>query len=242
VEECEEGVRRLRRRAVWLLLVAGAGDMALEHLGYLSSVSCVPGDARGLSGVLHGSISNSREGRASGAGLGSWEGAVEQMVARSCYLCAVHQRLHLTPDWVTTATTGVSMWVCCWVWMWVRVGVGGEVWVGVGVGGGVGVGVGVGGGGGGGWGGEGGGGGGGREGGGVGGGGGGWGGGKKGGGEGIRGGGEERLEGVDISGVKKMLGLKVSELTKTAALGKLMCKEPRLLALLGAAQVVTHMS
>jgi len=133
VEECEEGVRRLRRRAVWLLLVAGAGDMALEHLGYLTSVSCVPGDARGLSGVLHGSISNSREGRASGAGLGSWEGAVEQMVARSCYLCAVHQRLHLTPDWVTTATTGVSMWVCCWVWMWVRVGVG----VGVGVGWGV---------------------------------------------------------------------------------------------------------
>ena len=109
VEECEEGVRRLRRRAVWLLLVAGAGDMALEHLGYLTSVSCVPGDARGLSGVLHGSISNSREGRASGAGLGSWEGAVEQMVARSCYLCAVHQRLHLTPDWVTTATTGVSL-------------------------------------------------------------------------------------------------------------------------------------
>jgi len=47
---------------------------------------------------------------------------------------------------------------------------------------------------------------------------------------------------VDISGVKKMLGLKVSELTKTAALGKLMCKEPRLLVLLGAAQVATHMS
>ena len=92
VRGCESGVRRLRRRACSLLVIAGAADLALS-----------------LSAPLHASLSPHRPDHQAptageeeaGEGALAWERLAEKLVIESCLLCAVRQRLSPTPDWIS---------------------------------------------------------------------------------------------------------------------------------------------
>ena len=101
VRKCEEAVGRLRRQAVWELIVAGATDLALKHLTYLRG-GTRGGEEEGGGGRARGGVPETGPG--SEEGLRMWEEAVAEMVERACLVLAVRHRLPLTPDWVNPAT------------------------------------------------------------------------------------------------------------------------------------------
>jgi hypothetical protein len=121
VRKCEEAVGRLRRQAVWELIVAGATDLALKHLTYLRGGKRgrevgggggrvwggVPemGDVKERGHVTDsGQVTVPETGPGHEEGLRMWEEAVAEMVERSCLVLAVRHRLPLTPDWVNDPT------------------------------------------------------------------------------------------------------------------------------------------
>jgi len=113
LRRCRESAVRLRRQAVWELLVAGAADMAIQQLVALRAshpaTAGQPSPSR-LIGSAHTAASRLTGDGGKGAdddtrhdaeGCAVWEEVVGRTVEDACMVTAVRQRIQLTPDWLT---------------------------------------------------------------------------------------------------------------------------------------------